>query len=155
MPNDQRTDCSQWKATAKNLHERRDLIADRLHQCPNDVDAHRRQGAQGRCNSNRLSLSNIDVQYCPTEQMLADFVTRPLQGSLFRKFREVIMGQKHIDSLKTTTTNTSQERAEKDNLPEKKWNEIDGQKTDRRTTEPAKSTHAEITKKRKHSWKRE
>jgi hypothetical protein len=32
--------------------------------------------------------------------MLADFFTKPLQGSLFRKFRDIVMGYKHIDSLK-------------------------------------------------------
>ena len=39
----------------------------------------------------RIDLENIDVQHCPTEQMLADFFTKPLQGSLFRKFRDVII----------------------------------------------------------------
>jgi hypothetical protein len=48
----------------------------------------------------RLGLELIDVQHCPTEQMLAEFFTKPMQGSLFRKFREVILGHKHIDSLK-------------------------------------------------------
>jgi hypothetical protein len=59
----------------------------------------------------RLGLESFDIQYCPTEQMLADFFTKPLQGSLFRKLRAVIMGHKHIDSLKDiTTVTTSQER---------------------------------------------
>jgi hypothetical protein len=34
----------------------------------------------------RIDIEGIDVQYCPTEQMLADFFTKPLQGSLFKKF---------------------------------------------------------------------
>jgi hypothetical protein len=34
----------------------------------------------------RLGLENIKVQYCPTEQILADFFTKPLQGSLFKSF---------------------------------------------------------------------
>jgi hypothetical protein len=87
--------------------------------------------------------------------MLADFFTKSLQGSLFQKFREVIMGYKNINSLKTTMWNTSQERVEKDNLPEKKWKEVNGRETDQRTTETAKSTYAEINKKRKLSWKRD
>jgi hypothetical protein len=105
---------------------------------------------------NRIGLASIDVQYCPTKQMLADFFTKPLQGSLFRKFREVIMGHKHIDSLKRTTTTTSQERVEKDTslLSANKWNEVDGRKTDVNTTKPTKRTYAEVTKKRKLSWKR-
>ena len=48
----------------------------------------------------RIKTEDITVSYCPTEEMLADFFTRPLQGSLFRKFRAVIMGQQHIQSLK-------------------------------------------------------
>ena len=38
--------------------------------------------------------------YCPNGQMLADYFTKPLQGKLFHMFREVIMGWKHIDTLK-------------------------------------------------------
>jgi hypothetical protein len=34
----------------------------------------------------RLGMENVDVHYCPTEQMLLDFFTKPLQGNLFRKF---------------------------------------------------------------------
>jgi hypothetical protein len=42
----------------------------------------------------------IEVKYCPTGVMLADFSTKQLQGRLFRKFRDIVMGYKHIDSLK-------------------------------------------------------
>jgi len=31
--------------------------------------------------------------------MLAEFYTKPLQGSLFRTFRDVVMGHKHVDTL--------------------------------------------------------
>jgi hypothetical protein len=41
----------------------------------------------------------IRIRHCPTLQMLADFFTKPLQGSLFRKFRDVVLGYHHIDSL--------------------------------------------------------
>ena len=47
----------------------------------------------------RLLTEGVDVMYCPTAKMLAGFFTKPLQGSLFRKFRDVIMGLKHIDTL--------------------------------------------------------
>ena len=33
-----------------------------------------------------------DVQYCPTKIMLGYFFTKLLQGALFRKFRDVVMG---------------------------------------------------------------
>ena len=34
----------------------------------------------------------IHVTHCPTEEMVTDFFTKPLQGSLFTKIREYIMG---------------------------------------------------------------
>jgi hypothetical protein len=33
----------------------------------------------------------IDIEYCPTEHMLADIFTKPLQGNAFRKFRDAIL----------------------------------------------------------------
>ena len=47
--------------------------------------------------------------YCTTGEMLADFYTKPLQSSLFRKFRDVIMGLKHIRILKMDATLSDQE----------------------------------------------
>jgi len=41
----------------------------------------------------------IDVRHCPTLTMLADFFTKPLNGSLFRKFRDVILGYKCVSSF--------------------------------------------------------
>jgi hypothetical protein len=32
------------------------------------------------------------VEWCPTKEMVADFMTKPLQGSAFRNFRNLIMG---------------------------------------------------------------
>jgi hypothetical protein len=39
-----------------------------------------------------LKRENITLEHCPTEDMIADFYTKPLQGSLFRKMRNYIMG---------------------------------------------------------------
>ena len=41
----------------------------------------------------------IDLEYCSTEKMIADFLTKPLQGKLFQKFWEVIMGWRPISDL--------------------------------------------------------
>ena len=47
----------------------------------------------------------IKIEYCPTEAMIADFFTKPLQGSLFKTLKKVIMGQISVkdfsDSLAT------------------------------------------------------
>ena len=34
----------------------------------------------------------LSVVWCPTGDMIGDFATKPLQGALFRKFRDQIMG---------------------------------------------------------------
>ena len=42
--------------------------------------------------ADQVAKGNVEVAYCPTGDMIADFMTKPLQGSLFRKFRKDIMG---------------------------------------------------------------
>ena len=39
-----------------------------------------------------IRRENIKIIHCPTQRMLADFYTKPLQGSLFIKLRNIIMG---------------------------------------------------------------
>jgi hypothetical protein len=41
--------------------------------------------------TDRIQAKELTVEYCPTEEMLADMFTKPLQGSLFRKFRAAVM----------------------------------------------------------------
>lgn len=48
----------------------------------------------------RIDKKEIRVEYCPTRIMLADFFTKPLQGSIFKLFRDVIMGYQPISILK-------------------------------------------------------
>ena len=49
----------------------------------------------------QIQQEKIDIHYCPTEEMLADFYTKPLQGALFNKFRDVLLGHKPISTLQT------------------------------------------------------
>ena len=58
----------------------------------------------------RVDTEGIDIVYCPTEQMLADFFTKPLQGSLFRRFKAVLMANAHISTLLESPSATVQER---------------------------------------------
>jgi hypothetical protein len=44
--------------------------------------------------TDRIQSRELTVEYCPTEEMLADMFTKPLQGSLFRKFRAAVMNLK-------------------------------------------------------------
>jgi hypothetical protein len=34
----------------------------------------------------------VSIVWCPTGDMIGDYMTKPLQGALFRKFRDQIMG---------------------------------------------------------------
>ena len=45
----------------------------------------------------RVKSGKIDVVYFPTEKMVADFFTKPLQRSTFKKFRESVMGHTSHD----------------------------------------------------------
>jgi hypothetical protein len=60
----------------------------------------------------RIASGDISVRHCPTLQMLADFFTKPLQGNLFRKFRDVILGMNHIDTLSAPSRSQPEERVE-------------------------------------------
>ena len=42
--------------------------------------------------TDRISKGEVRVEWCPTKDMVADFLTKPLQGSVFRRFRDLIMG---------------------------------------------------------------
>jgi hypothetical protein len=55
------------------------------------------------------------MHFCRTEEMIADFFTKPLQGALFLKYRDIIMNRKNKDMsninhmLPRRTTEGSQE----------------------------------------------
>ena len=42
--------------------------------------------------TNRVAQGDVSLVWCPTRDMIGDFMTNPLQGSLFRKFINQIMG---------------------------------------------------------------
>ena len=44
--------------------------------------------------TDHIEKGNLEVQYCPTEEMWADYHTKPLHGRLFHKFKKLIMGWK-------------------------------------------------------------
>jgi hypothetical protein len=41
--------------------------------------------------TDRIKNNEMRIEYCPTGDMVADFFTKPLQGSLFRKLRGLIL----------------------------------------------------------------
>ena len=42
--------------------------------------------------TDQVEKGNLMVEYCPTKEMIGDFMSKPLQGALFQKFRRLIMG---------------------------------------------------------------
>ena len=41
----------------------------------------------------RWKKGKVDIKYCPTDEMIGDFFTKPLQGKTFVKFRESLQGR--------------------------------------------------------------
>ncbi|KAG7372996.1 reverse transcriptase RNA-dependent DNA polymerase [Nitzschia inconspicua] len=65
----------------------------------------------------RVKTEGLNIIHCPTEEMLADFFRKPLQGALFRKFRNVILGHKPlptVSSLSVPVKSLREERVGKD-----------------------------------------
>jgi hypothetical protein len=42
--------------------------------------------------TDQVEKGNVTIVYCPTDDMIGDFHTKPLQGEKFRKFRNAILG---------------------------------------------------------------
>ena len=39
----------------------------------------------------RVKSGDIEIDYCPTDLMIADYLTKPLQGMKFRWFRDQVL----------------------------------------------------------------
>ena len=68
--------------------------------------------------TDKLKKGEIDtVEYCPTGDMLADYFTKPLQGSQFRRFRNAIMGATDAEYLayKLSYEDAKRKRVSSDN----------------------------------------
>jgi len=42
--------------------------------------------------ADRVAKGDLRVVWCPTDKMIADFLTKPLQGKVFVEFRDLLMG---------------------------------------------------------------
>ena len=69
----------------------------------------------------RIEKGEFKVSYCPTEYMLADFFTKPLQGGLFKKVSATIMGEVDLFTFMNDNHNTheSKERVGQTQIPDK------------------------------------
>ena len=42
--------------------------------------------------TDQISRGNVEIKYCPTDDMVGDYMSKGLQGYKFKKFRDKIMG---------------------------------------------------------------
>ena len=49
--------------------------------------------------TDRIKRGEVKVAYCPTENMLADFFTKPLQGGAFKRMRSTILNMPSTDKV--------------------------------------------------------
>jgi hypothetical protein len=52
--------------------------------------------------TDKIKSGELRAKWCPTAAMVADFLTKPLQGAAFTKFRDLLMGV-----IPTVTANKS------------------------------------------------
>ena len=47
--------------------------------------------------TDKVKSKELTIEYCPTGDMIADYFTKPLQGSHFRRLRNTVMGLDEVD----------------------------------------------------------
>jgi len=57
--------------------------------------------------ADRVKSGEVYIKYCPTDEMIGDFFTKPLQGYKFRKFRDAILNTQPEDKMVRFQTETS------------------------------------------------
>ncbi len=56
--------------------------------------------------TDRINIKEIEIEWCPTKEMVADFMTKLLQGSHFRRLHDLIMGMSSINKAKIPSKST-------------------------------------------------
>ena len=51
--------------------------------------------------TDQVEKGNIQIKHCPTNLMIGDFFTKPLQGKKFEFFRDLILGKKSVSMLES------------------------------------------------------
>ena len=60
----------------------------------------------------RIRDNKINITQCPTKIMVADYFTKPLQGSLFIKLSNAIMGYSYSNTSTVEASPSDEERVE-------------------------------------------
>jgi hypothetical protein len=67
--------------------------------------------------TDRVNMKEIEIEWCPTKEMVADFMTKPLQGSHFRRLRDLIMGMTKVEKSKNPRKNVRRVATERASSP--------------------------------------
>ena len=54
--------------------------------------------------TDRISKGEVQVKWCPTKEIVRDFMTKPLQGLVFKKFHDLIMGSLLMEEARKLVT---------------------------------------------------
>jgi hypothetical protein len=54
--------------------------------------------------TDRVNTKEVEIKWCPTKEMVADFMTKPLQCSHFRRLCNLIVGMASIKKAKNPNT---------------------------------------------------
>ena len=88
--------------------------------------------------TDRIEAKDVSVQYCPTQEMVADFFTKPLHGVLFQKFRNEIM------NVDPATVSFQDHRSVLGNMDiqdtDDEWIKVQGKKKKKEATSTVKAT---------------
>jgi hypothetical protein len=57
--------------------------------------------------TDQVEKGNLAIEYCPTDKMVGDFMTKPLQGKRFEEFKKTIMGHENSDKTQENMTISS------------------------------------------------
>jgi hypothetical protein len=49
--------------------------------------------------ADQVEKGHFEIRYCPTNMMIGDFFTKPLQGKKFEFFRDLILGKTSVSSI--------------------------------------------------------
>jgi hypothetical protein len=69
--------------------------------------------------TDKIAKGELIVEWCPTLEMIGDYMTKPLQGHLFIKFRDLIMGVVSAISMSVATNSRKPKKTKKKSPPNK------------------------------------
>ena len=67
----------------------------------------------------RVSKGKVSIKWHPTKKMVADHATKPVQGTLFKRFRDLIMGVIPLNDSSTSKEKKLKDLDNKDDTKEK------------------------------------